>query len=336
MQTLTSEHRRPGGREPGLEALVGESPPFLAVLHRIPRLAETEAPVMITGETGTGKELVAWALHDRSGRQGRAFVPLNCGALPETLVENELFGHARGAFTDATSHADGLLAEADGGTLFLDEVDALGPGAQVKLLRFLQSCEYRPLGSPRTRRADLRILAATNADLPRLVAERRFRQDLFYRLDVLRLCLPPLRDRPGDVTLLAQRFLERHAARHHRGALRFSPGALARLAAHTWPGNVRELEAVVQRAALLSDGPVLQAEDLDLPDGLAAPGDEAVAGSLRQRREQAVELAERACLLDALAAHAGNVTRAAQSVGKERRSFQRLLRKHAIDRGAFA
>ncbi|HBL30275.1 MAG TPA: hypothetical protein DD490_25865, partial [Acidobacteria bacterium] len=180
IQIQSSVHRRPGGREPGLEELVGESPPFLAVLDRIPRLAETEAPVMITGETGTGKELVARALHDRSRRQGRAFVPLNCGALPEALVENELFGHARGAFTDATSQADGLLAEADGGTLFLDEVDSLGPGAQVKLLRFLQSCEYRPLGSARTRRADLRILAATNADLPRLVAEQRFRQDLYY------------------------------------------------------------------------------------------------------------------------------------------------------------
>jgi DNA-binding NtrC family response regulator len=328
--------RTPGG---GLDGLWGESPPFLQMLERIPRLAGADAPVMITGETGTGKELVARALHDRSSRKGRPFVPLNCGAMPETLVENELFGHVRGAFTDASSNETGLLAEADGGTLFLDEVDALGPAAQVKLLRFLQTWEYRPLGSSRTRRADLRICAATNADLAGLVAERRFRQDLFYRLDILRLHLPPLRERPGDVALLARRFLDRYAARHGRAPLRFAPEALTRLARHAWPGNVRELEAVVQRAVLLSSGPVLQAEDLDLP-ALASDAAAAESGpggaSLRRVRARAVEQAERSCLIEALAAHAGNVSRAARSVGKERRTFQRLMRKHAIEREAFA
>jgi DNA-binding NtrC family response regulator len=255
--------------------------------------------------------------------------------MPETLVENELFGHVRGAFTDAASNEAGLLAEADSGTLFLDEVDALGPAAQVKLLRFVQTWEYRPLGSARMRRADLRILAATNADLPHLVAERRFRQDLFYRLDVLRLHLPSLRQRPGDVALLAQRFAERYAARHGRGPLRFSAVALARLTRHGWPGNVRELEAVVQRAVLLSRGPVLQPEDLDIPSDGEAEEAAAAEGSLRQRRDRAVELTERTCLTDALAAHGGNVSRAALSVGKERRTFQRLMRKHAIERAAF-
>jgi len=321
-----------GGRT-GLEALWGESPPFLQVLERIPRLAGADAPVMITGETGTGKELVARALHDRSERRRRPFVPLNCGAMPETLVENELFGHVRGAFTDASSNEAGLLAEADGGTLFLDEVDSLGPAAQVKLLRFLQTWEYRPLGSSRTRRADLRICAATNADLHALVAERRFRQDLFYRLDILRLHLPPLRERPGDVALLARRFLERYATRYGRAPLRFTPEALARLSQHSWPGNVRELEAVVQRAILLSSGSLLQAEDLDLPTPAveSGPGEE----SLRKVRERAVHQAERSCLMDALVAHAGNVTQAARSVGKERRSFQRLMRKHGVEREAF-
>jgi DNA-binding NtrC family response regulator len=319
----------------GLEGLWGESPPFLQMLERIPRLAGADAPVMITGETGTGKELVARALHDRSGRRGRPFVPLNCGAMPETLVENELFGHVRGAFTDASSSEAGLLAEADGGTLFLDEVDSLGPAAQVKLLRFLQTWEYRPLGSSRMRRADLRICAATNADLSTLVAERRFRQDLFYRLDVLRLHLPPLRERPGDVALLARRFLDRYATRHGRTPLRFAPEALARLSRHTWPGNVRELEAVVQRAVLLGSGPVLQAEDLDLPREAVMPESASGEESLRKIRERAVEQAERSCLMEALVAHAGNVTQAARSVGKERRSFQRLMRKHAIEREAF-
>ncbi|HEY2290948.1 MAG TPA: sigma-54 dependent transcriptional regulator [Thermoanaerobaculia bacterium] len=325
----------PAGSRSGLEALIGESPAFLRVIDRIPLLAGADAAVMITGETGTGKELVARALHYRSPRRGRPFVPLNCGAMPETLVENELFGHVRGAFTDAASNEAGLLAEADGGTLFLDEVDALGAAAQVKLLRFLQTWEYRPLGSPRTRRADLRVIAATNADLPGLVAERRFRQDLFYRLDVLRLHLPPLRERPGDVALLARRFVERYAARHGRPHLHLSPLSLARLSQHAWPGNVRELEAVVQRAVLLSPGPVLRPEDLDLPAGGSVSGATAAGGSLRQMRDRAVELAERTCLIGALAANGGNVSRAARSVGKERRAFQRLMRKHAIERAAF-
>jgi DNA-binding NtrC family response regulator len=329
------ETRKARPSRAGLEALVGESPPFLQMLERIPVLAETDAPVMVTGETGTGKELVARALHYWSPRRGRPFVPLNCGAMPETLVENELFGHVRGAFTDASSNEAGLLAEADGGTLFLDEVDALGPAAQVKLLRFVQTWEYRPLGSARMRRADLRIVAATNADLLRLVAERRFRQDLLYRLDVLRLHLPPLRKRPGDVALLAQRFAERYAARHGRIPLRFSAAALARLSRYGWPGNVRELEAVVQRAVLLSRGPVLQPEHLDIPAGPAAADVTVAGGSLRQMCNRAVELTERTCLIDALAAHGGNVSHAALSVGKERRTFQRLMRKHAIERATF-
>jgi two-component system, NtrC family, response regulator GlrR len=319
----------------GLEALIGESPSFLQMIDRIPLLAGADAAVMITGETGTGKELVARALHYRSPRRGRPFVPLNCGAMPEMLVENELFGHVRGAFTDASSNEAGLLAEADGGTLFLDEVDALGPAAQVKLLRFLQTWEYRPLGSSRSRRADLRVVSATNADLSGLVRERRFRQDLFYRLDILRLHLPPLRERPGDVALLAQRFVERYAARHGRAPLHLSPASLADLSRYTWPGNVRELEAVVQRAVLLSRGQVLQPEDFEVQAGPASAADTAGGGSLQQVRDRAVEFAERTCLIGALTAHGGNVSHAARSVGKERRTFQRLMRKYAIDRGTF-
>jgi DNA-binding NtrC family response regulator len=317
----------------GLEALVGESGPLLRVLDKIPRLACTEASVMITGETGTGKELAARAIHARSDRRARTFVALNCGAMPETLVENELFGHVKGAFTDASSNEEGLLAEAEKGTLFLDEVDSLGPAAQVKLLRLLQTWEYRPLGSSKVRKADVRILAATNADLPSLVAQRRFREDLFYRLNVLCLHMPPLRERSGDVPLLALRFLERFAVRHKRGLLGFTREALEALSRHTWPGNVRELEAVVQRAVLLGAGPELGLEDLEIPGG-AARSEPATSG-MRAARARAVEAAERTCLINALAAFHGNVSRAAESVGKERRTFQRLMRKHAIERGAF-
>ena len=323
---------RPASRS-GLEALIGESEPFVRVLDRIPRLADADAPVLITGETGTGKELVARAIHYRSPRKGKPFVPLNCGAMPETLVENELFGHARGAFTGASSSEEGLFAEAEGGTLFLDEVDSLGPGAQVKLLRFLQTWEYRPLGSTRLRKADLRVVAATNADLPRLVAERRFREDLYYRLNILCLHLPPLRERTGDVPLLASRLLERFSSRQGSGPLRFSEDALRHLAEYRWPGNVRELEAVIHRTALLSQGPLLRAQDLEVPGPRSGP--ERRDGGLREARARAVEQTERACVLNALAAHRGNVSRAAASVGKERRSFQRLMRKHAIDRNAF-
>jgi len=324
---------RPAGSRAGLEALVGESGAIVRVLERIPRLAGADAPVLISGETGTGKELVARAIHYRSGRQAKPFVPLNCGAMPENLVENELFGHVKGAFTDASSSEAGLLAEAEGGTLFLDEVDSLGPAAQVKLLRLLQSWEYRPLGSSKIRKADVRIVAATNSDLSHLVAARRFREDLYYRLNVLGLHLPPLRERTGDIPLLANRFLERFGLRYTTVARRFAPAALHRLGEHDWPGNVRELESVIQRAVLLADHPELRAEDLEI-SGSAKSGSRPAEG-LREIRANAVHSAERACLVAALAAFHGNVSQAARSVGKERRTFQRMMRKYAIDRASF-
>jgi DNA-binding NtrC family response regulator len=318
----------------GLEALVGESGAIVRVLERIPRLAGADAPVLISGETGTGKELVARAIHYRSERQAKPFVPLNCGAMPENLVENELFGHVKGAFTDASSSEAGLLAEAEGGTLFLDEVDSLGPAAQVKLLRLLQNWEYRPLGSSKVRKADVRILAATNSDLSRLVAAHRFREDLYYRLNVLGLHLPPLRERTGDIPLLANRFLDRFARRYTTVARRFAPAALRRLGEHDWPGNVRELESVIQRAVLLADHPDLRAEDLEI-SGSSRGAEARPAEGLREIRANAVQSAERACLVTALAAFHGNVSQAARSVGKERRTFQRMMRKYAIERESF-
>jgi DNA-binding NtrC family response regulator len=248
-----------------MEGLVGKSAPFLRVLHMVQSIAYSDATVLITGETGTGKELVARAIHYQSPRRGKAFIPVNCGALPDHLFENELFGHAKGAYTDASSPEKGLIAEAEAGTLFLDEVDTLSASAQVKLLRFLQDREYRPLGCARSTTADVRIIAATNVDLRQQVQSKRFREDLYYRLNIVALCLPPLRERPEDIPLLADHFLCRYAHQYGRASLRLAAVARHKLAAYHWPGNVQELESVIQRAVILTSVPVLQSEDIDLP-----------------------------------------------------------------------
>ncbi len=314
-----------------LEALVGNSRPFEQALRRIPTLSATDATVLIIGETGTGKELFARALHYLSCRKAAPFVPVNCGALPDSLFENELFGHARGAYTDARSEAAGLLPVAEGGTLFLDEVDSLSPQAQVKLLRLLQSREYRPLGSSQTRIADIRVIAAANVDLERLVQERRLREDLYYRLNVLRIVVPPLRDRPGDVLQLAEHFLDALSRECARPRVRLGSAAALQLSAHRWPGNVRELEAVMQRAVLMCSGPVLQPSDLELGSESLPAGDAALeGGSLKHAKAAVIEQFERSYLLQLLQHCGGNVSKAARIAGKERRAFQRLLHKRGI------
>ena len=233
----------------GLRQIVGESPLLLREIQRIPRFARCDATVLISGESGTGKEIFARAIHYLSIRASAPFVPVNCGALPEQLVESEVFGHQRGAFTGAIAEAKGLIAEAEGGTLFLDEVDALTPQAQVKVLRFLQDREYRAVGSQRILHADVRIIAAANVEFEQLVPTGKFREDLFYRLNVLPLTLPALRDRRGDIPLLTQHLLEKQAALTQSPPKKLSLGALNRLLSHTWPGNVRELENVLRAQA---------------------------------------------------------------------------------------
>jgi DNA-binding NtrC family response regulator len=316
-----------------IAGFVGESRPFLRIVHKIWGFAHTDAAVLITGETGTGKELVAQAIHYHSPRQGKPFIPVNCGALPEHLVENELFGHAKGAYTDASTPETGLVAEAEGGTLFLDEVDTLSMAAQVKLLRFLQHHEYRPLGSSQSKVADVRIIAATNADLTQQVQRKQFREDLYYRLNVLSLHLPPLRERLEDIPLLAAHFLRRYGKHHGRGALRFAADTLQKLAAYAWPGNVRELETVVQRAVLLASSSVLQPDDIELPG--ASQSAVSVAGSLRTAKARIIEQFERTYLMHLLSTHQGNITQAAKQAGKDRRTLQRLLHKYDLHRGAF-
>ncbi|MCF6156888.1 MAG: sigma-54-dependent Fis family transcriptional regulator, partial [Candidatus Brocadia sp.] len=246
------------------EHLIGQSKPFLHVIEKIPSLAWSDATVIIYGETGTGKELIARSIHYNSQRHGKPFIPLNCGALPDHLIENELFGHAKGAFTDASTTEKGLIAEAEGGTLFLDEVDALSYSAQIKLLRFLQDKEYRHLGSSKIRVANVRIIAATNSNLRSLIETKCFREDLYYRLNVLSLTLPPLRERVSDIPLLVAEFLSRYAKQNRRGLLHLSKGAVQKLIHYHWPGNVRELEGVIQRAVVLCTSSVLEPEDIDI------------------------------------------------------------------------
>jgi DNA-binding NtrC family response regulator len=287
--------------------------------------------VLILGETGTGKELVARAIHAHSARQGQPFVPVNCGALPDDLLENELFGHAKGAYTGAFSTEKGLVVAAEGGTLFLDEVDTLSPAAQSKLLRFLQSREYRPVGATKSRVADVRIIAATNINLWQQMHAKRFREDLYYRLNVLSLVVPPLRERPADILLLAQHFLTAYGAQHHRGALRFAQGALRKLLAYDWPGNVRELQGVVQRTVLLAPTPTMQPNDLELP----VPPDGDTPGTFHVAKARAVERFEHAYLVELMVAHQGNVSQAAKAAGKDRRTLQRLLQKYRLHRHPF-
>jgi two-component system response regulator GlrR len=314
----------------GLKQIIGENPTFLDKVRCVPRFARCDATVLISGESGTGKELFARAIHYLSLRAGRPFVPVNCGALPENLVESEIFGHKRGAFTGAASDQGGLIREAEGGTLFLDEIDTLTPPAQVKLLRFLQDGEYHPVGSQQILHANIRVVAAGNADFSQIVREGKFREDLFYRLNVLALTLPALRERRGDILLLAHDFLEKHAALSEARSKNLSLAALNRLLCHSWPGNVRELQNVLTRAIVLSDHDSIESSDLDLPED----GPAAEEQSFRAMKSHAVQRFEHDFLATVLRAHEGNITRAASAVKKNRRAFWELLRKHGLLTGA--
>jgi DNA-binding NtrC family response regulator len=317
---------------PGLP-LIGESRGFLTAIDKSASLARAGAAVLITGETGSGKEVFARAIHYQGERQAKPFIPVNCGALPDHLFENELFGHAKGAFTDASSAENGLVAEAEGGSLFLDEIDALSGAAQVKLLRFLQNGEYRPLGSARSLFADVRVLAATNADLKERVRLKQFREDLFYRLNVLTVAVPPLRERDDDVLRLAEHFIELYAARAGVGAPRLSAVARQKLLDYSWPGNVRELDGVIQRAVLLNTSGTLHAVDIDLADG--EPDQMLARQSLRWAKSLVIGEFERGYVSNLLAAHKGNISQAAKAAGKDRRTLQRLVRKYSLKRESY-
>lgn len=314
----------------GLKQIIGESETLLAVIRRIPLIARCDATTLISGETGTGKEMCARATHYLSARAGQAFIPVNCGAIPHDLIENELFGHERGAFTDAARAQSGLIREADGGTLFLDEIDSLPPQAQVKLLRFLQEKEYRPLGSTKAQQANVRIIAASNADFDDAVETGMLRQDLYYRLNVLRLHLPPLRERREDIPLLARHFLEKYSAAFDKPMIGFAPDALRLLALGYWRGNVRELEHVIERAVALAEPPIIQSADLNLPQTSAAR-----LMTFREAKMKVVEQFESAYIKDLLRKYQGNISHAARAAHKDRRSFWGLIRKYSIKPQSF-
>ena len=315
----------------GLQShLIGQAPAFVKALRQLPAMAASDANLLLLGETGTGKEVCAQAIHYQSARARGPWVATNCAAVPAELLEDELFGHVRGAFTHAVGARRGLVQEAEGGTLFLDEIDTMPLAAQAKLLRFLQDKQYRMVGSSEMRRANVRVVAASNRDLRLAAALGSFRQDLFYRLNVLTLTLPPLRERMGDIPLLAMHFLTQSAKEERRGTNALTPAALRSLINYAWPGNVRELRHVMQRAVLLATGALVQAQDIHL-DGAPATATENAGESFRDAKARAVESFERQYLEQLLLQSQGNITRAARAAQKNRRAFFELLRRHGIE-----
>lgn len=324
----------------GFDQLLGDSREMKRLYQRIMQVAPTDSTVMISGESGTGKELVARAIHTHSPRRSQPFVAIDCTALAETLLESELFGHVKGSFTGATQTKRGLFEVAEGGTLLLDEVGNISLSTQAKLLRVLQERVVTPIGGTTPLKIDIRLVAATNANLRDRVAEGTFRDDLFFRLNIIPIELPPLRERKGDLMLLASQFLKRFSEENGKEIRGFSPDAIEQLENYGFPGNVRELENLIERAVVLSQSDVLQRQDLELPgdDGQLAPvNDNAVpfdANELKVRkqqlREEAVVPLERAFLISALDRNDWNITQAAREVGMQRPNFQAMLKKQGI------
>lgn len=319
--TIVGGESRASGAD--IDGIVGRSPAMKSTLSRLRKFAPVDLPVLITGETGTGKEGAAKALHQLSARGGKPFVAINCGALPVNLVQSELFGHERGAFTGANGRRVGHIESAAGGTVFLDEIGDLPLDAQTSLLRFLQEGTIERLGSSQCIRADARVIAATHVDLEQAVASGRFRQDLYYRLNVLRLAMPPLRERQGDVELLAQYFLDRFREHHECRARGFSPGARAAMRQFSWPGNVRELINRVQRAAVIAEDAQVSAADLDLPTPASGNGAVAALGVARVT-------AEREAIMTCLRESRFNISECARRLHISRVTVYRLCKKHRL------
>ncbi|HEX3126826.1 MAG TPA: sigma-54 dependent transcriptional regulator [Thermoanaerobaculia bacterium] len=312
-------------RQDAHPTLVAQSPEMRPVIELIERVGPSEANVLITGENGTGKGVVARAIHAVSSRAGRPLVMLNTGGLPETVFESELFGHVRGAFTDAKADRVGRFELADGGTLFLDEIANISLSQQARLLRVLETGELERVGSSRTRRVDVRVLSATNASLREEVAAGRFRQDLLFRLNTVEIPIPPLRSRRADIVPLAEHFLGQNAKRYRKPLKGFEEGALEALLAHPWPGNVRELDHAVERGVLMAAGDRVRARDLGLQPAVFPGGPGATA-----LEALPLEEVERVLIQKALARYGGNVSQAAQALGLSRSALYRRLEKHGL------
>jgi DNA-binding NtrC family response regulator len=328
----------------GLENIVGHDYKMLKIFDLVGAVADSRTTITVTGESGTGKSLLARAIHHRSPRREKAFVEVSCGALPETLLESELFGHVKGAFTGAHSDKPGRFLAADGGTIFLDEINSASPAMQVKLLRVLQERAFEPVGSSDTRTVDVRVIVATNTDLQPLVAEQKFRQDLFYRINVITIPMPALRERLGDIVLLANHFLRMHCKESGREILGFTAPAISAMQRYSWPGNVRELENAVERAVVLCRRPHIDTEDL--PEQIvnqgaqpmivrAAPNmdsaDDFTASGLPL--EQALEIPERRIIESALKRNAWNRQATAAELDINRTTLYKKMRKYRLDVG---
>jgi two-component system NtrC family response regulator len=321
---LEQEYRamQHGRSEDSFEHMLGGSAPMQAVFNFVRKVGPTSAPVLILGESGTGKEMVAQALHRRSAQKGGPFVAINCNAIPENLLESELFGHERGAFTGAHAQRKGHIETAAGGTLFLDEIGELPAAVQVKLLRFLQEKRFQRVGGRQEIQSDTRVIAATNVNLRESVANGTFREDLYFRLAVVVVKVPPLRERGDDVGLAGREFLHRYGAEHGKRNLTFAPDAVRALHAHRWPGNVRELQNRVQRAVIMAEGKRVTADDLELT--------EIVAAMAPQTLKEARENVEREIVQDALRRHRGKITGAATELGISRPTLYELMEKLGI------
>ena len=324
-QRLEQENRRL--RSDGLPQMIAGSRGMEPVLRLMERVGPSEASVLITGEHGTGKDVVARWLHASSPRAQRPLVTVNAGAIAEGVFESELFGHVKGAFTDARTDRVGAFELADTGTLFMDEIGTMPPAQQAKLLRVLQTGEFQRVGSSKTRRVDVRVLAATNLDIRQAAAEGRFREDLLFRLNTVEIHLPPLRERREDIPALARHFLERQAARYRKELRGFEPDAMQAMLAYAWPGNIRELEHAVERAVLLASGPAIAAEDLSLRPPV---------GSAAALEEMSLEDAERLLIRKALARYNGNVSQAADALGLSRSALYRRLERFGLQAQAEA
>ncbi len=316
--------------------ILGNSPEFLKVLDKLCKVIKCDVPVYLDGETGTGKELIAQAIHYLGERKDHPFIAANCGAFPDQLFENEFFGHHNGAYTDARESSSGLIAQAEGGTLFLDEIEALSLKGQVTLLRFIENMTYRPLGSNTVKMANIRVITATNESLTKLVEEGSFRKDLYYRINVMNIRLPPLRERAGDINLLADHFIRRYQAQYNQPEIELHPTTKAALKYYDWPGNVRELENMLHREFLLTDGKYIILNEIESKtrERRNPCGDRRLVKMFGQplvkAKSRLINDFEQRYLALVLNRAKGNISEAARLAGKERRSFTRLLQKYEL------